>query len=279
MAKQPQELLWVEDLLPEGISRRAMFGGFAYYLDGKMILVCFEEPGTKNYRDHIYDFEVWNGCLFPAEKEFHPQLLKKFPFLRNHPVLPKWLYLPLKTEEFEDLATRVLRHVLAHQDIWGSFPKSKKSKTTKAKAVDVKMDTSRPRMFSDESLSFDLSKAQKISDLKNLGPASERVFAKAGIKTAPQLIKLGWKKAMIKLVESDPKNLHLIMANAVIGALTNKDWFKIDPELRLQAKEFLDEMRKKKKSQKQKTSADKKKIKSGQKVKKPKAKKSVKQSR
>lgn len=156
--KEPRELKWVEEELPEGeFLRKPMFGGFAYYFGPTLKLVMFEVEGDNRYRDHVYPFEVWNGCLFPAEREHHEALLKKHPFLINHPVLPKWLYLPLKTEDFESLVVQVLKDVLKPTGLWGVIPKGKKKKTSQKsgtqkvavkKVAAKKIDTKKPKMFS-----------------------------------------------------------------------------------------------------------------------------------
>ncbi len=161
--KEPRELKWIEEELPhDEFLRKPMFGGFAYYFGPVLKLVMFEVEGDNRYRDHVYPFEVWNGCLFPAEREHHEALLKKYPFLINHPVLPKWLYLPLKTEDFESLVVQVLKDVLKPTGLWGTIPKAKKKKTAakktaSKKAVEKKsggkksakaLDTKKPKMFS-----------------------------------------------------------------------------------------------------------------------------------
>ncbi|HWU44227.1 MAG TPA: hypothetical protein VN132_12340, partial [Bdellovibrio sp.] len=129
MAKEPHELKWLESLLPEeGYRRRPMFGGFAYYIDERIVLLTFESPGDNSYQSKIYPFELWNGCMFPVEKEHQEKALKRFPFLVNHPVLPKWLYLPLKTENFDDLASDVIAQAIRPNGYWGSIPKPKRKK-------------------------------------------------------------------------------------------------------------------------------------------------------
>ena len=93
-------------------------------------------------------------------------------------------------------------------------------------------------MFSDEPAEQVLQTAVKISDLKNLGEVSERSFHRAGIKTAQQFIKMGWKKAMIKLIAIDPKNRHTMYAYALIGALANKEWNGLSEKEKQEAKDF-----------------------------------------
>lgn len=248
------DLDWFEDLLPEGFLKKRMFGGFAYYLDEKLVLLLFESTGNHQYRGQHYDFEIWNGCMFPVEKENQSEILKRFPFLISHPILPKWLYLPFETENFDELAESVLRELRRRNPLMGTIPKPKSSKRApsgvrkgKGSSPSLKdeeiIDTRRPKMFSEDSAEEVLKKARKITDLKNLGPESERVFIQAGITTAPQLIRLGWKKAMIQICESDPKNNHSIFAYAVIGALQNKMWNLISEEDKKAARELMKSLR------------------------------------
>lgn len=241
MAKEPGELKWIEDLLPEdGYRRKAMFGGFSYYIDEKMILLMFES-----------DDKRWNGVMFPVDKEFHPQALGKFPELTEHSILPKWLFLPLETEGFDELVSDILREVLRPNSFWGTIPKGKgkkseaavkKKKDKELEGISVRMDTRTPRMFSDEPVQDVLSKAQKITDLKNLGDVTAKQFASVGIKTAPQFIKLGWKKTMQKLVAKDPKYRHSIYAYALIGALTNTEFSRITDAQKEEARNFVHSM-------------------------------------
>lgn len=245
MAKEPQQLKWIEDLLPEDEYRRkAMFGGFAYYLSDKLILLLFETPGERSYRKQTYNFELWNGCMFPVEREYHEKALQRFSYLIPHPVLPKWLYLPLDTENFDDLVTEIVAQVIKPQGFWGTIPKAKSKKgKNRSKPVEeplsLKLDTRRPRLFSDEPLEEKLQSAKKISDLKNLGAVSEREFHKAGIKTAQKFIQLGWKKALLKLIQVNPKNRHSIFAYALIGALTNKEWSRISESEKQEARDYV----------------------------------------
>ncbi len=243
MAKEPQELKWIEELLPDGDYRRkSMFGGFAYYIGEKLVLATFESTGQRTYKRKRYPFEIWYGCMFPVDREFQEKALARFPFLTPHPILPKWLYLPLETENFEELATEVMAQAVKPTGYWGSFPKaksSKKKRTTKPDDEYDDIDTRTPRMFSDEPAEDVFKKAKKISDLKNLGPKAEESFRVAGIKTVPQFLKLGWKRTMEKLVKSDPDNRHSVFAYAIIGALTNKDWNAISEREKEEARKFF----------------------------------------
>lgn len=250
MAKEPQELKWIESLLPEGgFRRRSMFGGFSYSLDDKMILATFESRGSKSYQGKKYDFEIWNGCMFPVEREYHEKALGKCPFLVNHPILPKWLYLPTDTEGFEDLVSEVITQIIKPTSFWGSIPARKKpgGKKTKEEKIDLKMDTRKPRMFSDEPADNVLEKAQKTSDLKNIGPTMEAELKAAGIKDAQTFIRLGWQASLKKVIAKNPKYRHAIAAYTFIGALTNTEWNRIPVDQKAEAQAFVKSLPKPKK--------------------------------
>lgn len=256
MAKNPIELQWIEDLLPDDFRRRPMFGGFAYYMGEKMILATFESLGSRTYKGETFDFELWNGCMLPVEKEFQDKARHRFPLLKTHPILPKWLYLPLDTEGFDEHISDIISQVIRPTSFWGVVPKSKSKTAKKAPKEDkisLKIDTRRPRMFSDEPAEEKLKNVKKISDFKNLGATSEQHFQKAGIKTPQQFIKMGWKKAMEKLVASNPKTRHTIYAYALIGALTNKDAFHITEEEKAEARLFTKSLAPKKEPKKKVT--------------------------
>lgn len=243
MAKALDELQWIEDLLPESFNRRAMFGGFAYY-DGPFLKLVLFEGGS----------EKWDGCMFPAEKEHHEKLLSQFPFLVNHSVLPKWLYLSLNDENFEEHAKKVVRELSRPGTLWGTIPdrkkkadqkatgKVKKSKPEKIEKVSAE-DMRKPRMFRDESLAEKMDKLKTIQDFKNFGPATEKIFHQAKIKTPTQFIALGWKKTFAKLVEVNPKHNHSLFAYAIIGALENIEWNAISEDLKKEAQMYAKELR------------------------------------
>ncbi len=99
---------------PTFVERR-MFGCLAAYVQGRMVMVLSEDPGDKSYRGKTYSFDIWNGILFPTEREFHTPLIKEFPGLVPHPVLGKWLYLPAIHDDFETTA-RDMALLIARQD-------------------------------------------------------------------------------------------------------------------------------------------------------------------
>jgi len=253
--KSPQELLWIEDLLPlDQYQRKPMFGGFAYYYNSKLILLIFEDAKTTSYKNIHLDYPIWHGCLFPSERDKHAIILKNFPILTQHPVLPKWLYLPTVTENFEEELSQIIKNVIKNSDIWGIIPKNKaaqqkrRSKANKQNSQSKKIDMSKPQMFRDDFSGFDINKIKNITDLKNLGPSSEKLLKSVGINSGQQLLKLGWKKVFLKLVKKNPKNLHLILAKALIGAITNQEWFRINPTTEQEAKNLIHKLRLKNKT-------------------------------
>ena len=157
MAKSPKELIWIESdiLYRTDYLRKNMFGGFGYYLGQKIFMAIFENEGDFVFKDKTYNFEIWRGCLFPIEKEFHAKALQKFLFLFSHPVLKKWLYLPLNTENFDDCVIQILRDVIKPNSFWGVIVKPKKlqkklvtEKSKKTKNISAQ-DMRTPKMFSD----------------------------------------------------------------------------------------------------------------------------------
>ena len=241
MARKLNELHWVEELILTSAIKKPMFGGYAYYRDNKLILVIFENPGDRKHKNINYTYDLWNGCMFPCEREQHSLIKTKFSFLINHPVLPKWLYLPLDSEYFEDSIKKIIREINKVNSPFGVFPKLKKSKKLKTHG---KIDLKKPQMFQDESFEEKINTFKKISDLKNLGPSSEVAFQKAGVKTLNQFLKLGWKKTMHKLVKSNSRNCHSVFAYALIGALQNKEWHQITENEKKEAREYTASLKK-----------------------------------
>lgn len=277
MAKEPQELKWTEKYLPKGTIRKNMFGGFGYYLDDRMILCLMETYGERTYKGVSLNYDLWCGCLFPCERENHMTITTKFPFLFPHPVLGKWLYLPLSTENFDELAESVLKELLRINSLFGALVKKKKpkknqhqpkisaasaktkpqkksptKKTNKIKSDEFNLNGHRisktPQMFSDEPTEDIFTKVTKISELKNLGPVTEKTFHKAGIKNAAQFKKLGWKKTFKKIIAISPKNHHSVFTYALIAALKNIEIGGLSEEDKAQARTFTQSLKPRKKT-------------------------------
>ena len=96
MTDHPHAWLWEPLEVEETFLLRAMFGGKAVYLHGRMQFVFFAKA------------DPWRGVLVCTGKPSHGSLTAEFPALVPHPVIPKWLYLPEAVEEFERAAPRLV---------------------------------------------------------------------------------------------------------------------------------------------------------------------------
>jgi hypothetical protein len=117
--KEPHPLSWIiEPLLDEpSYIEKPMFGCLGCYLHGKLMLVLASRE------------EPWKGLLIPTEKDVHKDLMAEFKSLEPHPVLGKWLYLPEKNEEFENIATEIIEHVQFNDPRIGVEPKTRINKS------------------------------------------------------------------------------------------------------------------------------------------------------
>jgi hypothetical protein len=108
--------LWILDPLLDdpGFIQSRMFGIDTAYLDGKIYLAI----GGKQ--------EPWNGLMLCTSREHHAGLLKRFPQLRVHPVLGKWLYISQKHAEFESVAVEVAEMAQRRDPLLGVEPKPRK---------------------------------------------------------------------------------------------------------------------------------------------------------
>ena len=80
-----------------------------------------------------------------------------------------------------------------------------------------------------------------LRQLKNLGPASEKMLQKAGIDTVAQLQKMGSVAAYYAVVQVGAKpSLNLLWA--LEGALTQRDWKEIAREERMSLLLALEEL-------------------------------------
>lgn len=65
--------------------------------------------------------------------------------------------------------------------------------------------------------------SEPVSSIRNLGPASDAVYARAGIETADQLRSLGPDAAYRKLLQSGSKP-HFIAYYAMVMGLQGRPW-------------------------------------------------------
>jgi hypothetical protein len=101
---------WIIDLLSDEASffQKPMFGCEACYLHGRLVMVL---AGS--------DREPWRGALVPTERSHHSSLRHEFKFLKVHPILGKWLYLPESSEAFESGAEALIERIQAKDSRMG----------------------------------------------------------------------------------------------------------------------------------------------------------------
>jgi len=109
-------LAWaIEPILEESsLVQKSMFGALAYYLHGRLKLVCVEK------------LEPWRGVLVATEKQYHASLQKSFPSLEPHTVLGKWLYLSESCDDFDEVMRNLCNLVLEDDARIGVIAKPKK---------------------------------------------------------------------------------------------------------------------------------------------------------
>ena len=94
-----------------------MFGAQACYFNDLLVLVLSDSE------------EPWRGVLVPCEREQHAAIMREFPALRPHTILPKWLYLPESAPTFERDAERIVRRIQELDARFGIVPPAKRKKT------------------------------------------------------------------------------------------------------------------------------------------------------
>lgn len=116
--RKPHQLEWVIEPLTDepGYFEKPMFGALACYLHGRLMLVLASRG------------EPWRGLLLPTEKDMHPSLMQEFSPLNPHPVLGKWLYLPMSDEDFETVAVEIVELILSNDPRIGVEPRERSRK-------------------------------------------------------------------------------------------------------------------------------------------------------
>jgi hypothetical protein len=109
---------------------RPMFGGLIVWFENQQVLCIMESPGDRSYKDKTAPFDIWNGLLLPTERSHHPSLIEQFSNLVEHPILGKWLYLPLTDPDFESTAEKIV-HLIKKRDARIGIPIGSKNRTKK----------------------------------------------------------------------------------------------------------------------------------------------------
>jgi|GEM_PF-6573828 len=113
-----EPLLKIEGALP-----RRFFGCDSVYARGLLLLVLSDGE------------EPWNGAMFPVERVNHPAVLSRWPALREHPILPKWLYLSASNDRFEILSKELVAEIERGNQLFGVIPKPQGHKRLKNKGA------------------------------------------------------------------------------------------------------------------------------------------------
>ena len=126
-AKPAHRYAWLWEPLESDASfeLRAMFGGKAVSLDGRMQL-CF-----------MAKTEPWRGVLVCTERALHDALRTEFPVLTPHQVVSKWLYLPEAADDFERVGQRLVTLALRRDARLGVESKPRKRRPTLGDEVSV----------------------------------------------------------------------------------------------------------------------------------------------
>jgi hypothetical protein len=70
MAKHPQDIQWIESLLPPDFIRKPMFGGFGFDFEETLVLELFESIGERTYRGKQFrDKEKIGSAIYEMEKK------------------------------------------------------------------------------------------------------------------------------------------------------------------------------------------------------------------
>ena len=118
MGSSDNHLKWLAEPLEDEPSLiiKPMFGALAYYIRGMLVLVLSDRDPP------------WKGVLVPTERQFHKKLMDEFPALGPHPILGKWLYLPISDKDFEGVAQDIVTAIFEGDPRIGVEPKPKKKK-------------------------------------------------------------------------------------------------------------------------------------------------------
>ena len=123
MGSSDNHLKWLAEPLEDepSLIRKPMFGALAYYLHGMLVLVLSDRDPP------------WKGVLVPTERQFHDSLMGDYAGLAPHPILGKWLYLPVTIDDFESIAADIVQAISEGDPRIGVEPKPKKRKAAKGR--------------------------------------------------------------------------------------------------------------------------------------------------
>ena len=128
-AKQPPFPFVLELLAPLDPVVRPMFGSYALYVAGKIVLVL------RKRKEHA----SMNGVWVATTREHHASLRRIIPCLGSIPLLGKgetqWQLVAEEEEEFESSVMTLVRLVLAGDRRIGTVPKARAKRPVRPKAA------------------------------------------------------------------------------------------------------------------------------------------------
>lgn len=207
---------------------KKFFGGLSIYVFGKMVAFLCEHPGDKKWRGKKYDNDLWNGCLIPSSYGAHISLSKKIKGISVHPVIRKWLYLPVESNYFEQSMLQLVEMIQKKDSLVGVEPEVKAKKSHSRKKTPF---------------------SNKISDMRNLGPAVEKDLNAAGVYSAEEVIELGPEKVFFKMLEGRMKIgrsarcCNALYLYSFYGAIHNIDWRAIPAQKKIEFKTLTKKLR------------------------------------
>lgn len=166
MAKEFQ-LTWLLEPLEDdpSFATKRMFGGLAVYFNDLMVLLLAESEGDREWKGQRFDFDIWNGLLCPTDRVHHDSLCAEFPSLVAHPILGKWVFLPLSDSNFEALAQRIVFQICKKDHRFGIVPgKGKNKHKKKATRSSEKKNKKRCQKKGQKT---DSKRVKKVSKSKN----------------------------------------------------------------------------------------------------------------
>lgn len=182
------------------VQARPMFGGFGVYRDGLMFAILIEDVLYLKVDD-------------VSEPQFARRGLARFSYESKGRVA-SLRYCQAPAEAYDEPAHMATWANLAYESAVRQQNKKKASAGKK-----------RSHTASDADVSSDerLGGTGELSAMRNLGPKSLAMLAKAGIKQEAQLRRLGSVVAYARTKSVSPQaSLNLLWA--LEGALTNRDW-------------------------------------------------------
>jgi DNA transformation protein and related proteins len=87
-----------------------------------------------------------------------------------------------------------------------------------------------------------VGESRRLRDMRNLGPASERMLVAAGIRTPADLDRLGAVEAYRRVLAAGWRQPTLNLLWAIEGALLDLDWRELPPERRAELLADLDRL-------------------------------------